>query len=194
MTCCLRLRLVKSSVLRRDLSHVGSGPIGRWTSRCDSRAERQVQRRATRLASAIDDAGSLYVAERLHLVRIAAKKLRYAMEIERELKRSRITSRVRPLKALQEILGHLHDLHVLSEQVRGVQADLDGSDRRLESDLDGLVAAIEDDCRTEHAGYMRREVTSSSSARIPHSVKPRKRRSHNPTWRQQSSCIWFVTR
>ena len=92
-------------------------------------------------------------------VRIAAKKLRYAMEIERELKRSRITSRTRPLKALQEVLGHLHDLHVLSEQVRAVQAELGERDRRLAADLDGLVVAIEEDCRREHAGYIRRRAT-----------------------------------
>ena len=144
--------------LRRVLSHVGSGPLVAGRPGAIRDAERGVARRAKRLAAAIDDAGSLYVAERLHLVRIAAKKLRYAMEIERELKRSRITSRIRPLKSLQEVLGHLHDLHVLSEQVRAVQAGLGGTDRRLAADLDGLVAAIEEDCRTEHAGYMRRRA------------------------------------
>jgi CHAD domain-containing protein len=145
--------------LRRELAHVGSGPLVAGKPGAIRDAEQRVERRAARLASAIDDARSLYSAERLHLVRIAAKKLRYAMEIERELKRSRITSRMRPLKALQEVLGHLHDLHVLGEQVRIVQAGLGGNDRRLAEDLDGLVAAIEEDCRKEHAGYMRRRAT-----------------------------------
>jgi CHAD domain-containing protein len=145
--------------LRRVLSHVGSGPVVAGRPGAIRDAEHRVERRAKHLASAIDDAGSLYMAERLHLVRIAAKKLRYAMEIERELKRSRITSRIRPLKSLQEVLGHMHDLHVLSEQVRAVQADLGGTDRRLAADLDGLIAAIEEDCRKEHAGYMRRRTS-----------------------------------
>ena len=144
--------------LRRELSHVGSGPPVAGRPGAIRDAERGVERRARRLASAIQDAGSLYLAERLHRVRIAAKKLRYAMEIERELKRSRVTSRVRPLKSLQEVLGHMHDLHVLSEQVREVSAELGAGDRQLAADLDGLISAIEDDCRKEHADYMRRRA------------------------------------
>ena len=89
-------------------------------------------------------------------LRIAAKKLRYAMEIERELKRSRATARIGQLKRLQDLLGRMHDFHVLSEQTRAVQAEVARTDRRLAGELDILIRAIEDECRRDHATYVRR--------------------------------------
>lgn len=141
--------------LRRELSAVGSGPPVAGRPGAVKDAMRQVERRAKRLADAIEDAGSLYVAERLHVVRIAAKKLRYAMEIERELKRSRVTARIRQLKTLQDLLGRMHDLHMLAEHTRRVESE-SADDRRLENELDGLIQAIDEDCRRDHAVYMRR--------------------------------------
>jgi CHAD domain-containing protein len=142
--------------LRRELTHVGSGPPVGGGPGAIKDAVRRVERRARQLAKAIEEAGSLYAPERLHAVRIAAKKLRYAMEIERELKRSRITARIRQLKILQDRLGRLHDLHVLSEQARAVQTSVTATDRRLATELDELIGAIEEDGRREHALYMRR--------------------------------------
>jgi CHAD domain-containing protein len=144
--------------LRRELSVVGSGPQVGGRPAAIRDAVQRVEARAERLGTAITAAGSLYVPERLHAVRIAAKKLRYAMEIERELKRSRVTARIRQLKTLQDLLGRMHDLHVLGEQARAVQADVAGSDRRLTTDLDTLIAAIDEECRTEHGKYMRRRA------------------------------------
>jgi CHAD domain-containing protein len=142
--------------LRRDLSSVGSGPQVGGRPGAIRDAVHRVETRAARLRKAIEAAGSLYVADRLHAVRIAAKKLRYAMEIERELKRSRVTARIRQLKTLQDLLGHMHDLHVLAEHARAVQADVAGKDRRLSEELDTLINAIEDDVRIEHGKYMRK--------------------------------------
>jgi CHAD domain-containing protein len=142
--------------LRRELTHVGSGPQVGGRPGAIKDAVRRVERRAKNLTSAIEAAGSLYVPERLHLVRIAAKKLRYAMEIERELKRSRVTARIRQLKTLQDRLGNLHDLYILAEQARAVQAQMAATDRRVAGELDELIAAIEEDARKEHAVYMRR--------------------------------------
>jgi CHAD domain-containing protein len=142
--------------LRRELVHVGSGPPVGGRPGAIKDAVRRVERRADRLAKAIGEAGSLYAPERLHAIRIAAKKLRYAMEIERELKRSRVTARIRQLKMLQDRLGRLHDLHVLAEQARAVQTEVAATDRRLSAELDELIAAIDEDGRKEHAAYMRR--------------------------------------
>lgn len=142
--------------LRRELIHVGSGPQVGGRPGAIKDAVRRVERRAEQLAKAIAEAGSLYSPERLHAVRIAAKKLRYAMEIERELKRSRATARTRQLKMLQDRLGRLHDLHVLAEQSRALQTEVTATDRRLAAELDELIAAIEEDGRKEHAAYMRR--------------------------------------
>ena len=142
--------------LRRELAAVGHGPQVGGRPAAIKDAERRVEGRAAKLRAAIETAGSLYNAERLHGVRIAAKKLRYAMEIERELKRSRVTSRIRQLKVLQDLLGRMHDLHVLAERARAVQTELTATDRRLAGELSDLINAIEQDCRNEHAVYMRR--------------------------------------
>jgi CHAD domain-containing protein len=142
--------------LRTELTHVGSGPEVGGRPAAIKDAVRRVEKRAGDLAAAIGSAGSLYVPERLHVVRIAAKKLRYAMEIERELKRSRVTARIRQLKTLQDRLGRLHDLHILAEQTRAVQTEVAATDRRLAGELDDLISAIDKDARREHAAYMRR--------------------------------------
>lgn len=144
--------------LRRELSAVGSGPEVGGRPGAIRDAVHRVETRAARLRQAIDDAGSLYLADRLHAVRIAAKKLRYAMEIERELKRSRVTARIRQLKVLQDLLGRMHDLHVLAEHTRLVQAEFAANDRRLTEELDALIIAIEEDARTEHGRYMRKRA------------------------------------
>jgi CHAD domain-containing protein len=142
--------------LRRELAHVGSGPPVGGGPGAIKDAVRRVERRAEDLAKVIAQAGSLYSPEPLHSVRIAAKKLRYAMEIERELKRSRVTARIRQLKVFQDRLGRLHDLHVLAAQSRAVQTEVSATDWRLAAELDELIEAIDEDGRKEHAAYMRR--------------------------------------
>jgi len=149
----------KVEKLRRHLHEVGSGPPVGGRPAAVRQAARHVARRARRLADAIEHAGSLYSAERLHAVRIAAKKLRYAMEIQRELKRSRVTARIRQLKTLQDLLGHMHDLEILAERTRRVQSDAAAVDRRTATDLDALIRVIEEDCRAQHAIYMRRRAS-----------------------------------
>jgi CHAD domain-containing protein len=119
-------------------------------------AGRRVARRAVRLSAAIEWAGAVYLADRLHAVRVAAKKLRYALEIDRELHRSRATARIQQLKSLQDLLGRLHDLEVLIDRTRASQADAAAADRRTSVELDRLVRALEDECRQLHATYMAR--------------------------------------
>ena len=142
--------------LRQGLGHVSSGPQQRQPMATLDEAGRQVSKRARRLRDAIDRAGGLYLADRLHAVRVAAKKLRYAMEIERELRRSRSTARITQLKRLQDLLGRMHDFEVLIDRTREVQADHATSDRQLTLELDTLVRALEAECRRDHAAYMRR--------------------------------------
>lgn len=118
-------------------------------------AESQAADRARRLRDAIDEAGSIYLADRLHRVRIGAKKLRYALEIHRELTHSRSTARLNRLKIQQDLLGRVHDLEVLIERTREVQASLPGQNRRAMSELNRLIRALEAECREGHAAYMR---------------------------------------
>jgi CHAD domain-containing protein len=114
----------------------------------------QALHRATTLKAAIERAGGIYLADRLHRVRIEAKKLRYALEIQRELTRSRSMARLNRLKHEQDLLGRMHDLEVLIERTREVQATLPASNRRAMSELDKLIRALEAECREGHAIYM----------------------------------------
>jgi CHAD domain-containing protein len=110
--------------------------------------------RARKLRDAIDEAGSMYLADRLHRVRIEAKKLRYALEIQRELTHSRSTARLNRLKHQQDLLGRVHDLEVLIERTREVQATLPATNRRAMAELNKLIRALEAECREGHAAYM----------------------------------------
>jgi CHAD domain-containing protein len=142
--------------LRHRLGQVSSGPVATQTAETLDEASKQVAKRARRLAAAVERAGGLYLPDRLHAVRVAAKKLRYALEIERELKRSKSTARVTQLKRMQDLLGRMHDFDILIDWTRRVQAEYAGSDRKLTLELDTLVRTLEAECRTDHATYMRR--------------------------------------
>ena len=117
-------------------------------------AAAQASLRAKRLRVAIERAGGLYLADRLHRVRIEAKKLRYALEIQRELTRSRSTAQLNRLKHQQDLLGRMHDLEILIDRTRGVQASLPARNRRAMAELDKLIRVLEDECREGHATYM----------------------------------------
>ena len=93
--------------------------------------------------------------ERLHAVRIAMKKLRYAAELLAEGGGDRADVALKQLRRSQELLGQMHDLAVLLERVRSVQAALTPPNLALWRDLDALVVALENDCRRLHARYMR---------------------------------------
>ena len=117
-------------------------------------ARRRAARRAVRLRAEIGRAGGLYDSERLHAVRVATKKLRYALEVDRELSRSRALARINRLKRLQDALGQIHDFEILIEHTREVQASLAGVDRSSATALDTLVRTLEARCRDEHAAFV----------------------------------------
>jgi len=148
----------KVEKLRQRLGRVSSDPNAPETAAAVIEAESQVGRRARRLVTVIERAGGLYLPDRLHAVRVAAKKLRYALEIARELKRSRATARIAQLKRLQDLLGEMHDFEILIDRTRQLQAEVAGSDRALATELDRLVRTLEDECRQHHATYMRRRA------------------------------------
>lgn len=140
--------------LRKRLVQVAAPQSRRDSRTALEEAARQAATRARRLRAAIDRAGGIYLADRLHRVRIEAKKLRYALEIQRELTHSRSTARLNRLKHQQDLLGRIHDLEVLIERTRDVQASLPGRDRRAMSELNRLIRALEAECRAGHAVYM----------------------------------------
>lgn len=114
----------------------------------------RTSRRAARLQSAIESAGSIYLPDRLHDVRIAVKKLRYALELARDVSAARADTRLRRLKAAQDLLGRMHDLEVLVARVRAVQGSAQAPSLSLSGDLDRLVRRLETECRQLHGHYM----------------------------------------
>ena len=117
-------------------------------------ARRRAARRADRLRQAIENAAGIYLPDRLHAVRIAVKKLRYAMELARELSGSRAVARLRTLNDVQDLLGRMNDLEVLIARVRALQGSGEVTDLRLSSNLDRIVRRLETECRQLHGHYM----------------------------------------
>jgi CHAD domain-containing protein len=104
----------------RDLaSRRGHGGL---PSRERRRLTRGVIDRARDLGIAVADAGAILIVERVHAVRIAAKRLRYALELIGELRLARTATLVSSLRAMQDVLGQLHDLDVLRTDLRGARA------------------------------------------------------------------------
>jgi CHAD domain-containing protein len=110
--------------------------------------------RSKALAAAIQEAGHVYAAEQLHRVRIAAKKLRYAMELAFDAGVKTAAGPVRTIKRAQDTLGTLHDLQILQTHVAAVQATPDKSGTLPDSGLEIIARALEDQCRHLHARYV----------------------------------------
>jgi len=130
------------------------GSRGRgWRWAIDAR----VARRASALKATITEAGSMYVPERLHQVRIALKKLRYGVELSAEAGGLRESADIRLLKRGQDILGRLRDRQVLIDRVRRVQASLVPPDMSAWRELDALLLSLEHSCRRIHARYLQNQ-------------------------------------
>jgi len=134
-----------------ELEASGGSEARRWQWALDAR----VTRRAERLTAAIHEAGAVYLPERLHTVRIALKKLRYAAELAADVAGDRLTPDVRTMRRAQDTLGRMHDVQVLIDRVRQVQASLTPPSVGLWRALDALVTELDNDCRQLHARYMR---------------------------------------
>jgi CHAD domain-containing protein len=151
----------------------------------------RVARRAERLNDAMRRAGAVYLADRLHNVRVAVKKLRYAVELRNEFAGNGQTEDLRVLKRVQEALGRMHDLQMMMDRARRVQAALPPSDAAAWDQLDTLIDGIEDDCRRLHARYMRERpalltICAQAVAR-PHAVAVRRAAPRRAARRQIAS-------
>jgi CHAD domain-containing protein len=130
------------------------GPEGRSGHAAATVLAARVARRGRALRQAVDAAGTLYASEPVHAVRIAVKKLRYALELATVLKLLPTKAPVTRLKATQDTLGQLHDREVFIEWVRRVQARVPTDERNTADGLTGLVDLLETECRTLHAAYV----------------------------------------
>jgi CHAD domain-containing protein len=130
-----------------------------WRWAIDAR----VARRAAALKRAIDRAGAVYLAERLHAVRIATKKLRYGLELALEAGGMPESADLAALKRTQTLLGRMHDLQVLIDRSRHVQGSVSVPDVTVWRDLDALITSLENSCRRLHARYVRERTTLAAT-------------------------------
>ena len=117
--------------------------------------EARVARHAGRVHEAMAAAGAVYLPERLHTVRIATKKLRYAYELWEQVHGERNTQHLRSFKRIQALLGRMHDLEVLIDRVRETQATLPAPNVLAWREMNDLEGTLEDMCRRLHARYVR---------------------------------------
>lgn len=175
-----RLGDVDIDKVKRRLESVGEAlrqdQSGAWRQVLANR----LVKRAKMLATAIDNAGQLYSPEHLHQVRIASKKLRYALELAADSGVPSAAPHVRALKRTQETLGRLHDLQVLQGHVAAVQAAPLGRAVPHEG-LGAIAGRIEEECRRLHGKYVAhvdglRELTAAIRTDIvPRVMRPRRR-------------------
>jgi CHAD domain-containing protein len=135
--------------LTRLAGKIDEDATGRWRAALGAR----VLKRAKALESAIKTAGHIYAPERLHGVRIAVKKLRYALELAADARVPHARPAVRTLKRVQEALGRLHDLQVVQRHVAEGQAQISPADGTSKA-FEGVIRALEEECRHRHADYL----------------------------------------
>ena len=149
------LQKLSEKLLTAAKKHDESAPRARAADSKQLIAARaRAARRAERLSGSIENAAAIYLPDRLHEVRIAVKKLRYAMEIVRELSGSRATVRIMTLKRAQDLLGRIHDLEVLIARTRAIQGSANAPTLRVSADMDLLVRRLETECRRLHGRYI----------------------------------------
>jgi CHAD domain-containing protein len=102
----------------------------------------------------MDAAGHMYAPEQLHAVRIAAKKLRYGLELAADSGVKEAVAHVRTIKRAQNILGKLHDFQVLQRHVAAVQSGPPTSRAHSREALEDLARHIEGQCRHLHGRYV----------------------------------------
>ena len=150
-----RLRRVRVDKIRRRLQQAAIltalSPAADWRRDLGTR----ITRRGGRLQEAIKAAGQIYAEEPLHGVRIAAKKLRYALELAVDGKVTTARPLISTLKRAQDTLGRLHDLQIIAQHVAAVQALPPARRGARDRGLDVIAARLGEECRHLHARYVK---------------------------------------
>ncbi len=114
----------------------------------------RVRARASDLVHAIDHVGTLYVPDALHEIRLAAKKLRYLLELPPPGATWRPGHARGRLKRAQGALGTLGDLQLLQREVQRLAARVGGTRRKRQA-LTAMERDLETRCRAAHADVLR---------------------------------------
>jgi CHAD domain-containing protein len=149
-----RLKRVNVEKLDRRLSSVGAALSEATAEPWRKALAARLVTRSRRLTAAMDEAGHMYAPERLHAVRIAAKKLRYGLEVAADSGHRQAAPHVRTIQRAQDMLGKLHDLQVLQTHVAAVQAEPRSGRAPSREALEDLARHIEDQCRHLHGRYV----------------------------------------
>jgi CHAD domain-containing protein len=114
----------------------------------------RIVQRADLVLGAVSTCGTLYAPDRLHALRIAIKKLRYALEVVGRTPGPDVRLALAALKRAQRRFGHLHDLQVLLAEI---QQSI-GTSRLapVPGEYRTIVDALERDCRSIHARILPR--------------------------------------
>lgn len=149
-----RLASVDQDKLGRRLASVSAALAAATTEPWRKALGSRLLDRSRALTEAMDAAGHMYSPERLHDVRIAAKKLRYGLELAFDAGVKAAAPHVRTIKSVQDMLGTLHDLQVLQTHIGATQ--ISGPPARPEprAALDALAAHVEAQCRHLHGKYL----------------------------------------
>ena len=129
----------------------------------------RLSERADRLRDAVAEAGPMYVSERVHEVRIAAKKLRYGLELASETGEADTAAAVARLKKVQDSLGRLHDIEILQELLRSIDL-LAHRDESWAEDLAALDRDLTEECRRLHGVFVAGRAGLVEVARIARRV------------------------
>jgi CHAD domain-containing protein len=164
---CAAQREIARAALGRKLSRAAAGGTpkrvrglaaalerARPTARAEARLGSRLRTRARGLTAALAAAGTLYAPELLHRARIAAKKLRYTLELARDVARLPVSAGIRELEAVQDLLGSLHDLQGLQLQLTAAAAD-PAIDRSAIRTLEAWQDELDAECRARHAAFVR---------------------------------------
>ena len=151
-----RLSSVSSRKLERDLADVARVlGMRRQTDEWAQTLAVQIERRSEGVQRAVGEAGALYISDRVHRVRIAVKKLRYALELAGDTGEARTREAVRGLKEIQEVLGRLHDLSVLGGMIQDLTMPTPDADAPpVNAELEALRLALAGECRGLHSQYV----------------------------------------
>jgi CHAD domain-containing protein len=147
-------KLDAESVLRA-LDAVRADVESSRTGRERTRAlARRLRARAGDLVRAIDHVGTLYVPDALHRIRLAAKKLRYLLELPPSDAAWRPGHARGRLRRAQGALGALGDLQLLQREVQRLAARAGGARRKRQA-LTAIDQDLEARCRAAHAEVLR---------------------------------------
>ncbi len=168
----------RQRAMREVMDKIGALDIGRLGARIEAIATavasdpaphmwqralaRRLRRRATAVIAAVERAGTIYEPEQLHRVRIAAKKLRYGLELTREAAGLPVGTLIASLKKIQDELGKLHDLEWLAVRMREMAGT---SGDRAADRTEAMALALDRECRELHAGYLAKRGTLVTLAR-----------------------------